>query len=558
VRLPEPIPQPLISLDIEIISPIGQVVRLHDQGGDSENLGIPWATDPIDGNSSNTTPGIGYEYCFVPGNSFPTLAGGSLPGGTFPSGDGPGTYTDSYIPEGTYSSVEPLTGLLGSPLNGDWTIRITDNFALDNGYIFEWGIEFDPAILPPNLSFTPVIVSEIWDADPSIINIAGNIITVQPMTAGTHCYTYRVIDDFGCEYTEEVCIEITEVPTANPIEDIVACDDDDDGFWQFDLTAQDSDILGSLDPGLFTITYHTSEVDAIADNNAILNPMTFTNTSNPETVYFRIENNANNDCFEVGSFNIILNLRPDVELDEAYILCVDTNGTEEIMVPPTIDTGLDIMNYGFIWYLNGNILPVETGSSLTVVQAGNYSVDVIDNTTGCMNTGNTVVNLSAPPIVTGAVISRPFVDANVIEVTATAPGAQEYEYSLDNGPWQETNIFNNVSPGAHVVYARDINGCGIGSGSLTILDYPLFFTPNGDGFNDTWQISGIADQPSAKIYIYDRYGKLLKQLSPTSIGWDGNFNGQPLPTNDYWFTIEYIEPNNGSLSQFKSHFTLKR
>ena len=146
-------------LDIEIISPNDQVVRMHDQGGGSANLGIPWATGQVDGNSGNTTPGVGFQYCFVPGNANPTLVGGIQTGGTFPNGNGPGTYTDTFVPAGTYSSVNPLTGLLGSPLNGDWTIRIVDNIGQDNGYIFEWSITFDPNLQPPELSFTPVITS---------------------------------------------------------------------------------------------------------------------------------------------------------------------------------------------------------------------------------------------------------------------------------------------------------------------------------------------------------------------------------------------------------------
>jgi len=109
-----------------------------------------------------------------------------------------------------------------------------------------------------------------------------------------------------------------------------------------------------------------------------------------------------------------------------------------------------------------------------------------------------------------------------------------------------------------MVIARDVNGCGIGSNSLIVMDYPLYFTPNGDGFNDTWNITGITNQPAAKIFIYDRYGKLIKQLSPSSSGWDGTYNGQPLPTSDYWFTVEFIEPKDGALNQFKAHFTLKR
>ena len=90
------------------------------------------------------------------------------------------------------------------------------------------------------------------------------------------------------------------------------------------------------------------------------------------------------------------------------------------------------------------------------------------------------------------------------------------------------------------------------------MDYPLYFTPNNDGYHDTWNIYGISSQPKAKIYRFDRYGKLLKQISPTSEGWDGTFNGNPLPSSDYWFTVEYDEPNDGSLKQFNAHFSLKR
>ena len=93
------------------------------------------------------------------------------------------------------------------------------------------------------------------------------------------------------------------------------------------------------------------------------------------------------------------------------------------------------------------------------------------------------------------------------------------------------------------------------------MDYPHYFTPNGDGYNETWQIYGISDQPDAVIYIFDRYGKLIKQLSPMGEGWDGTYNGNPLPTSDYWFTVEYREPGTSqetAKKQFRAHFTLKR
>ena len=100
---------------------------------------------------------------------------------------------------------------------------------------------------------------------------------------------------------------------------------------------------------------------------------------------------------------------------------------------------------------------------------------------------------------------------------------------------------------------RDKNGCGVVSKQILVLDYPRFFTPNGDGFNDFWKIIGIDEFPVTKIYIYDRFGKLLKQISPEGQGWDGIYNGKNLPASDYWFTIAFKDGRT-----FKGHFTLKR
>jgi gliding motility-associated-like protein len=93
-----------------------------------------------------------------------------------------------------------------------------------------------------------------------------------------------------------------------------------------------------------------------------------------------------------------------------------------------------------------------------------------------------------------------------------------------------------------------------------VIDYPHFFTPNGDGYNDTWNIEGISTRPFAKIYIYDRHGRLLKQLSPLGPGWDGTFNGENLPATDYWFTIS-LDANfdvEVTVREFSGHFSLIR
>ena len=107
---------------------------------------------------------------------------------------------------------------------------------------------------------------------------------------------------------------------------------------------------------------------------------------------------------------------------------------------------------------------------------------------------------------------------------------------------------------------RDVNGysCGVQSiQNVQIIDYPHYFTPNGDGIHDTWNVSGLQlDAATTTIYIYDRYGKLLKQISPASPGWDGSFNGKLMPSTDYWFTVDYLEL--GAKKQFRAHFSLKR
>lgn len=84
------------------------------------------------------------------------------------------------------------------------------------------------------------------------------------------------------------------------------------------------------------------------------------------------------------------------------------------------------------------------------------------------------------------------------------------------------------------------------------MDYPNFFTPNNDGFNDYWHIQGIKKFPNAIIYIYDRFGKLLKQLNPNDKGWDGYYNGIRMPSTDYWFTVDL---QDGKF--FKGHFAMR-
>jgi gliding motility-associated-like protein len=362
----------------------------------------------------------------------------------------------------------------------------------------------------------------------------------------------KSVVSFNLEVQEEVQAN-QNMPT------YIICDEfgDNDGFAEFDLRSQDALVLDGQDPADYSVSYHLTQLDA----DLAVNPISdiYENITNPQTIYARVSDItiANSICWATTEISLQVNVLPIFDLDDEYLLCLNTNGTEVVELP-VLETQLSDMDYSFEWSLNGSVLPIETASSLMPSVGGTYSVLVTNNITGCQNTDSAIVNESSPPIVTAEVTSLMFATNHIVEVTATGLGISVYEYSLDNGAWQDSNTFENVSLGVHIVTVRDKNGCGLASTSVLVIDYPEFFTPNGDGYNDTWNIAGIATQPNAVVYIFDRFGKLLKQLSPTGSGWNGTYNGVNLPTSDYWFSVEYNEPIDGKRKEFKAHFTLKR
>ena len=149
-------------------------------------------------------------------------------------------------------------------------------------------------------------------------------------------------------------------------------------------------------------------------------------------------------------------------------------------------------------------------------------------------------------------------DANqVISVSATG-GSGTYEYQLNGGVWQSNATFEYViGCQEHTVAVRDALGCStIPETTVMIMEFPKFFTPNGDGYNDTWNIKCLRDDPTALISIFDRFGKLLFQFSPNRSAWNGTFNGSMLTGTDYWFGVNYLN-SKGVETQFKSHFSLR-
>jgi gliding motility-associated-like protein len=223
-----------------------------------------------------------------------------------------------------------------------------------------------------------------------------------------------------------------------------------------------------------------------------------------------------------------------------------------------IDSQLSSATHTFEWYYNTALITGAVTNTYEASQAGTYDVIATNTATGCRSELTTAsVTATFPGLSIETDQNLIFSDSNTIEVTVIG-GNGSYLYSIDNGPWQTSNIFTNFNNDIlHTVKVIDTNGCTDLSEEVRVITYPTFFTPNGDGFHDTWNIIGLGD--SAKIFIFDRYGKLLKQISSNSEGWDGTYIGKPVFSSDYWFTVEYEDFNNpGTFKTFKSHFSLKR
>lgn len=344
----------------------------------------------------------------------------------------------------------------------------------------------------------------------------------------------RLENQYGCFKIAEVTLKIsnTTIPDQNPV---ATCDGDDkqDGFYQFDLEAQVTPQFSTGLPTGLVFKYYLNTNDALIEKNAL--PNIFKNTTPySQIIYGKATNGA--DCFDIKPVTLVVNtFEPSNFENETDYVCKG----EEI----TLSVAADFATY--LWN-TGN-----TTNAIQINSAGDYSVTVTDEN-GCEKTKNFQVISSEPALITETIVKDFSGTDNSVLIKYTGTG--NYEFSLDGNVFQNDPLFTGVNPGTYYAIARDKNGCGLSNSVIVyVLDYPRFFTPNGDGYNDLWYIKNIDQLPDYKIFIFDRYGKLLKEMNQNSDGWNGVFNGQQLPSDDYWFTLQFVDGEN-----IKGHFSLKR
>lgn len=403
-----------------------------------------------------------------------------------------------------------------------------------------------------------------------------NLITNHQQYTATNGSTVwaRIENSNGCFNTAQInlVVSTTQFPsTFNPIP-LEECDiyvDDtniaNDGFGIFDIEATYTNYVLNLFPisqqPYLSISYFETFNDAESVQNPITNTSNYSNsTPYTQTIWVRVDSslNTNSGCQGIQDLQLIVNPLPDVDLGENIFICVNPENGIGLQ---TLDaTPINFGNFSYQWTTNvlGLDLSSETSATYTASAEGTYYVTVTNNNTGCVTSDEIDITFSSEPLVFTAYVETPAFSSSLTTIVTTVEGGYGiYEYSLDGVNWQSNPTFSNLPNSTYSVYVRDIQGCGIKSvEGLYAITFPNFFTPNGDGYNDTWLISDLPTSFTAQIYIFDRYGKLLKQLNPNGEGWDGTLNGNLMPSTDYWFKIEYIENNQAKI--FTSHFSLKR
>lgn len=345
-------------------------------------------------------------------------------------------------------------------------------------------------------------------------------------------YTVYVKNSFGC--TASVDFTIDDAP---PVADSSPITGDSQVCLgeTIELSNLIEDGVWSLNNENYATINEDGELTGIATGNVI--------------VSYTVEEAGK--CPATVEFSVWVTGPPKPDLRDIFICRDNVTGVYSIGV---LDTGLSAADYTFEWMHGTEELP-NTGSTLLVVQPGEYSVFITNRTTGCTAEVTATVGVSSAAVAT-ATVGEDFNLSQSVTINVTG-GSGIYEYQLDNGDFQDSPVFNGISPGEHTITIRDLNGCNDLVLTVYSLDYPRFFSPNGDGRHDTWNITSLSNQSNAKVYIFDRYGKLITMIKTNGEGWDGTLNGTKLPATDYWFTLNY-QSQDGGEKEFKAHFSLLR
>ena len=464
-------------LNITITCPTGQTVTLHQySAGGGTYLGIP-----VDVDATPLIPGDGFDYCWEDPSPNPTWATASA-----------GVTT---LPAGSYSPSQSFSGLIGCELNGNWTITIQDNLTSDNGFIFNWGVNFNPSIYPLLAPFTPGTDTTFWVNNSTITSFFGDTaIMAVPNEVGTTNYIFSTINEFGCQFDTMVSVDILPITSSQcldcdslysivPMTDTVICETESaslDATPNSNLTTSKFTYISGqpvvtgntveaalnvsdISPNLVSATSIVSvcvdlehQVPADFDIFLIAPSGQVLELSTDNGGFSAITNTYPNTCFTPTAINPInsanapftgtyapegnFNLLNGSVINGTWKLQVTDDGTFGVdgIINSWSITFNNTSNFTYNWTpatgLSCTNCPNPTASPTT---STDYIVNITDNF-GC--TKADTVNVSVIQQLPTPIVSCGTITGTSIEITwAAVPNAVGYEVNVNNNGWIPAN-----------------------------------------------------------------------------------------------------------------------
>ena len=424
-----------------------------------------------------------------------------------------------------------------------------------NTFVLDLANEYDTFVLDSQSStdFTVSYFLSLTDAESS----TSEIFSVSNSSSIAQIF-YKITNNAtGCYDIDTFEIDFIDIPVANQPAIFSECDTNYDGIYLFDTSTLEAQILGGQTT--MNIAYYDAFGNPLEDENGqnITSPFPNEFLSSSQTVTAVVSNGICPD----SSIDISFLVNPNTNFSVDDIVICD--GSSELI---QLNMENSSTSFNYTWTLPDSSITNTLQPELDVTQIGVYDITVTNLNGSCsFSQPFEVFESEGPTISMDNITIVEGTSNNSITIDEAALGSANYEFKLidENGNlvsgYQDIGYFGQLTGGFYSLYVRDELRCEEVVIIVPVLYIMNFFTPNGDGFNDTWKIKGILSNNYifSKISIFDRYGKLLKNMTINSNFWDGTYNGVLMPTNDYWYSIE-LTKNDGSSFIRQGHFTLRR
>ncbi|MCQ2208832.1 MAG: glycosyl hydrolase family 8 [Paludibacteraceae bacterium] len=317
-------------------------------------------------------------------------------------------------------------------------------------------------------------------------------------------------------------LTVVEKVTYTKTENVVSC------------SAEEVEIAVKTDDSDAVVTWAD---DATADATRMVSPT--------ENTTYKFTVTRQTVCVTEDELDVQVKAKPEVTIEDVN-LCA---GDKTILKAEA--TGDELI--GYVWTNGAGEEFTTTNLTVNPDSTEYYTITVKSKSCGDTSATVKVTVVELPELEVDSIALRSR------EIRVLSGGSStNFEYRIDKGNWQTDGLFENIAYALHTAYAKDELGC---EGSLMFevvappVVLPEFFTPQGDGVNDEWDLAKILDvYPDAVVKVFDRYGKVVAELKGDVDSWDGSYNGKMLPSTDYWYTINIPEIDR----MYSGHFTLIR